>query len=262
MREIVSLKDRYRAVQERIASAAQKAGRSPSDVLLVAVTKFAGMEEIRELIEMGHVDFAENRVQNLVQRAAQVEEFLQRHRQLHTGRGINVPRTVRWHMIGHLQRNKVKKVMALTRLIHSLDSLRLAEEIQAAAGRREEPVEILIQVNTSGEKGKFGMAPAAVRHLIEQMETMMALRPRGLMCMAPLSDDPQASRPTFERCRELFEEVKKTLPATARFDILSMGMSNDFEVGIECGANLVRVGTAIFGPPRQEQVDAEAAEEE
>ena len=244
-----TLKNRFESVRQRITDAAGRAGRSAENIILVAVTKNASIDQIRELIALGHVDFGENRVQNLVQRAAQVDEFLQRHHELSRGRASDVPSKVRWHMIGHLQRNKVRKVIPLVRLIHSVDSLRLAEEIQTGATKREDPVEILLQVNTSGERSKFGVAPAAVRHLIDQIDTMMNVRVRGLMCMAPESEDITESRRYFELAAELFEDVKRIGVGGDRFDILSMGMSNDFETAIECGANVVRVGTAIFGEP-------------
>jgi PLP dependent protein len=179
-----SLRGRYAAVKERIAAAAARGGRSGDNIVLVAVTKYAGIEQVRELVELGHADFGENNVQSLVQRAAQIEEFLQRRREL-GARPSLLPKAVRWHMIGHLQRNKVRKALGLARLVHSVDSLRLAEEIQAGAGRLEEPVEVLIQVNVSRERSKFGIAPAATRHLIDQMDTMLSIRVRGLMCMAP-----------------------------------------------------------------------------
>jgi pyridoxal phosphate enzyme (YggS family) len=252
--ELKTLKQRYAAVKDRIAAAAKQAGRTPENIVLVAVTKYAAIDQVRQLIELGHVDLGESQVQNLVHRAAQIEEFLQRHRQLGIGaagsaKGVAIPKQIRWHMIGHLQRNKVRKALGLARLIHSVDSLRLAEEIQAAATKVEEPVEVLIQVNVSGEKSKFGVAPAAARHLIDQMDTMLSIRVRGLMCMAPLADDPEAVRPVFHRGRELFEDIRRIGIAGERFDILSMGMSSDFDVAIECGANMVRVGAAIFGEP-------------
>ncbi len=245
--EAATLKERYRAVQDRIAAAARRAGRSPEGIVLIAVTKYAAIDQVRELLELGHIDLGESQMQNLVQRAAQIEEFLQRHRQLGGSKTSLVPKKIRWHMIGHLQRNKVRKVIGLARLIHSVDSLRLAEEIQAATTKVDEPVETLIQVNVSGEKSKFGVAPAAARHLIDQMDTMVNVKVRGLMCMAPLVEDPEKSRPVFQRGRELFEDIVRSGAAGDRFDILSMGMSSDFEVAIECGANMVRVGTAIFG---------------
>jgi PLP dependent protein len=242
-----TLKGRYEDVRRRIAEAAARCGRRTDDIVLVAVTKFASIDEIRELIQLGHTDFGESRVQNLVQRAAQIDEFLQRRRQLGTGDQPALPAQVRWHMIGHLQRNKVRKVTDVARLIHSVDSLRLAEELQAIADKNDEPIEILVQVNTSGEKSKFGIAPAATQHFIEQIENTMTLRVRGLMCMAPLCENPRDARPTFERCRELFDDVRSMGFMGESFNILSMGMTNDFEVAIECGANIVRIGSAIFG---------------
>ncbi len=244
-----SLKQRYAAVRERIVAAAGRFGRSPDDILLTVVTKSASIDQIRELIELGHMDFGENRVQTLVHRVAQIDEFLQRHRELSGGKEVHLPTRVRWHMVGHLQRNKVRRVLKVVRLIHSVDSLRLAEEIQMASGRDDEPVEVLVQVNTTGEKSKFGVAPAAAGHLIEQIDTMMNLRPRGLMCLAPVVEDAELARPVFERCRELFDEISSDGVGGEQFDLMSMGMSHDFEVAIECGANIVRVGSAIFGPP-------------
>jgi len=257
MRTAEPLRKRYETVRERVAAAAARTGRGAKDILLIAVTKFAAIDQIRELIELGHVDFGENRVQNLVQRAAHIEEFLERHRQLTSAKAVNIPDQVRWHMIGHIQRNKVRKVVNVARLIHSVDSLRLAEEIQLVAARRDDPIEVLLQVNTSGERSKSGVAPAAAAHLLEQIDTMLSIRPRGLMCMAPLVDDPELARPVFERCQELFEEIAKSGIGGERFDILSMGMSNDFEIAIECGANLVRVGSAIFGPPPDPETEAQ-----
>ena len=250
-----TLRERYEAVRARIADAARRVDRPPGAVLLTVVTKNAAIDQVRELIELGHMDFAENRVQTLVHRAAQIEEFLQRHRQIRGSKPVNLPDRLRWHMIGHLQRNKVRRVLDLVRLVHSVDLLRLAEEIQVTADRREEPVEVLVQVNISGVKSKYGVAPAAASHLVEQIDTMMTLRPRGLMCMAPLADDPETVRPAFERCRELLEDIRSAGIGGDQFDILSMGMSSDFEVAIECGANIVRVGSAIFGPPVPDERD-------
>src|SRR5688572_7469689 len=187
----LTLKQRYLAVKERVAAACKRSGADPATIVVVAVTKYAAIDQVRELIELGHVDLGESHVQNLIQRAAQIEEFLQRHRQLGGAKAALVPKQIRWHMIGHLQRNKVRKVLGLARLIHSVDSLRLAEEIQAASTRLEQPVEVLIQVNVADERSKFGIAPAATRHLIDQMDTMLNIRVRGMMCMAPLADDPQ-----------------------------------------------------------------------
>lgn len=268
MTTIASLKDRYTEVRERIAHAAARAGTEAERILLVAVTKFAEPDQIRELIRLGHTDFGENRVQQLVQRATIIDEWLQRHR---TVPGVippapggrespaagsegewqspAMPGTVRWHMIGHLQRNKARKVVDVCRLIHSVDSLRLAEELQLIGMKREKPIDVLVQVNCSGERQKFGCAIAAAPHLVAEIETMVQLRVRGLMTMAPLSDRAEDSRGTFARCRELFDEIRESGDVPPSFNILSMGMSGDFEIAIEEGANMVRVGSAIFGEP-------------
>lgn len=262
------LAERYRQVMDRVAAAAARSGRQPRDVFVVAVSKYADMDQVRELIRLGHRDFGESRALQLAQRAAMIDELMGRRRVAPTvaGAALNPAHAptpdssagatsptdaVRWHMIGHLQRNKVKKIIGLTRLIHSVDSLRLVEEIQAIAFKRDEPVEVLVQVNCSGERNKHGCAVAAAAHLCEQIDTMIHLRVRGLMTMAPYSENPEDSRYTFERCREVFDDIRARSIGGDAFNILSMGMTGDFEVGIECGANLVRIGSAIFGdrPP-------------
>jgi len=244
------LQDKYRAVNDRIADAAARSGRSARDVLMVAVTKNAGPEQIRSLVEMGHVDLGENRVQQLSQRVGQLTEFLNRKKSLgsaSTKTGDGTPDAVRWHMIGHLQRNKVKQVVPLVQLIHSVDSLRLAEELHSFAARRDETIDILLQVNASGEQQKHGIAPPAVLHMAEQIDSMMHLRLRGLMCMAPYSDNPEDARPVFARTAELYQDLKAAGEIGQYATVLSMGMSGDFEVAIEEGANVVRIGTALFG---------------
>ncbi len=273
METALTTADRYNEVRSRIARAAERSGRRAEDVLLVAVTKYAEMDQVRELMALGHQDFGESRAQQLIQRAAMVEELIGRRKTMPgvssantpsgspSGAGgrlsavaggladpaARLPESVRWHMIGHLQRNKVKKLMGQVRLIHSVDSLRLVEEIQTIAFKRDEPVECLVQVNTSGEKSKYGCAVAAAMPLCEQIDTMIHLNVRGLMTMAPYSENPEDARSTFERCAELFEEIRTRGIGEGQFNILSMGMTNDFEVGIECGSNMVRVGTALFG---------------
>ncbi len=240
----------YGAVRERIHEAAERSGRSGEDVALIAVTKYASAEQIRALLELGHADLGEGRVQQLVQRAGQAEEFLARRRAMGGGgdRGVEaLPERVRWHMVGHLQRNKVKQVVPLVDLIHSLDSLRLAEELHSLGNREDRVIDVLIQVNTSGEGTKNGIAPPAVLHLAQELDLMMHLRLRGLMTIAPYADDPETVRPVFRRTTELFHELRDADFATDHINILSMGMSGDFEVAIEEGANVVRVGSAMFG---------------
>ena len=263
-----TLTGRYQAVAERVRRASAASGRHPDDVMLVAVTKFAEVDDIRALIELGHQDFGENRVQQLVQRKAMVDETLERARTLKgvsgsrrslfdDGGASGPPDVVRWHMIGHLQRNKVAKVVPVARLIHSVDSLRLVEEMQSYAVKRDIDVECLVQVNCSGEASKAGCAVAAAQHLCEQIDMTGNLRIRGLMTMAPIVEDPADAAPTFERCAEVFSDVRRRGIGEAGFNILSMGMSNDFEVAIAHGSNMVRVGTAIFGSKPVEDDEAE-----
>lgn len=260
-----TLRERYDDVRSRIARAAEKSGRRASDVVLVAVTKYASIEDIRELVALGHVDLGENRVQQLVQRAAIIDEFNARRSE----RGAKVT-PVRWHMIGSLQRNKVKQAVDTVRLIHSVDSLRLAEELQeyaeergsAPGGDKYGPVDVLVEVNVAGERSKHGCAPAAARHLVDMIDTMVALRPRGIMCMAPNTGSIDDARRTFIRCKELFDEIRAIGSGGERFDILSMGMSGDYEVAIECGSNMVRVGSAIFGEQKDPAEHGDHADDE
>lgn len=239
--------DRYRALMERVEAAAQRSGRDKEDIIVVLVSKYGTLEQIRKLIELGHRDFGESRAQQLEQRSVQIAEWLTRMSEVPPS-GVTLPSAdgVRWHMVGHLQRNKTKKAIAHARLVHSVDSLRLAEDIQSYAAKRDEPVEVLVQVNVSGEQQKSGVAPPAVRHLIDQIDTMVNVSVRGLMCMAPEGADEETLRAIFTRCRELFDETKKFGGGGENFNILSMGMSNDFEAAIECGSNCIRIGSLVF----------------
>ncbi len=261
---VESLASRYAEVRQRIDAAARVSGRSGTDILLVAVSKYAGMDEVRELVSLGHTDFGENQVQQMQQRAAMITEWQQRQRGMSqikpSGPSTNASgdRTVRWHMIGHLQRNKVRKAIDTARLIHSVDSLRVAEEIQAIAMRLDRVVDVLIQVNASGEGSKFGVLLPAAIHLAEQMDSMVNLRVRGLMTMAPHGQTTEEARPTFARTRDLFEEMRKVGLVSSAFNILSMGMSGDYEAAIAEGSNLVRVGSGIFGSPAPQGSDETA----
>lgn len=280
-----SLEARYAEVRDRVSRAADRAGRKDEEIVLVAVTKTAAPDQIRALIDLGHRDFGENRVQQLVQRASIVEEYFSRLRVLPNIRrardgaqgvdqdtlfvrsagsellaptsatskpspsasGVPDKSAIRWHMIGHLQRNKARKIAEFTRLVHSVDSLRLAEELQTVAIKRDQIIDVLVQVNCSGEATKFGCPVPAAIPLAEQIETMINVRVRGLMTMGPLNGDQNETRATFSRCRELFEEMRTRGIGEGRFNLLSMGMSGDFEIAIAEGANIVRVGSAIFG---------------
>lgn len=246
------LLQRYSTVCERVERAAAKAGRRSQQVLLVAVTKHAEPDQILQLVQAGHRDFGENRVQQLLQRAPMLDEQVSRMRSMGAALGGD-PKSkhepIRWHMIGQLQRNKARQVADVCRLIHSVDSLRVAEELQEVGLKRDKPVEILLQVNCSGEAGKAGCPSPAVLHVVEQIHSMIHLKLRGLMTMAPDASNAEQARPVFGRCRELFEEVIAEGMVDKGFNILSMGMSGDYEVAIEEGANLVRVGSSIFADP-------------
>ena len=249
-----SLEARYREVKDRIAAAARKAGRPPESIVTVAVSKYAEFEDIRALAALGHRDFGESRVQQLAQRAAMMDELLGRQKTMasvaaarRSDTGDAAADSLRWHLIGHLQRNKVVKAIPTVRLIHSVDSLRLIEEIQTYAVRKDFDVDVLVQVNCSGEASKFGCAVPAALHLCEQIALSGNINIRGLMTMAPYSENPQDSRVTFSRLRDLYEDIIREGVGGERFNILSMGMTSDFEVAIECGSNMVRIGSAIFG---------------
>ena len=238
------LAEKLDEVRGRIADAAAKAKREPGEVTLVAVTKSAAPEQIREVLQLGVADLGESRVQFLTQRAAQVNEFLQRQQ----GRSDTpVPEKVRWHMIGHLQRNKVKPVLPLVSLVHSVDSLRLAEELDTSSAKLGRRTPLLLQVNASEEPSKHGVAVGAAVHLAEQIDTMPNLQLQGLMTMGPLEQPEAKVRQAFARTREIFEEMRWHKIGGAGLRHLSMGMSDDFELAIAEGATMVRIGSLLFG---------------
>lgn len=240
MSEKVDIADNLERVRERMAEAARRAGRNPEEITLVAVTKTIEPAIVKEAIDLGLTDFGENRVQEAEGKAPLLPE-------------------VTWHMIGHLQRNKVKKALLIFDIIHSVDSLRLAQEIDRRASRIGVGVPVLLEVNLSGEATKYGfrMAPCVTRgeekeaffSYVEEILTLPCLEVKGLMTMAPLVAHPKKARPYFKRLRGLREELKERFPQ-ARWEDLSMGMTDDFEVAIEEGATMVRIGRAIFGERR------------
>ncbi len=238
------LSDKLDEVRDRIAKACAQAKREVAEVTLVAVTKTAAPEQIREILQLGVGDLGESRVQMLAQRASQVNEFHQRR--LQHG-DAEVAGKLRWHMIGHLQRNKVKQILPVVSLIHSVDSLRLAEELETAATKADRRLPVLMQINASEEVQKYGVAVGASVHLAEQIDSMPHLQLMGLMSMAPLSEDEAKIRHCFARTREIFEEMKWHKIGGSSFKHLSMGMSHDFEQAIAEGATMVRVGSALFG---------------
>ena len=237
------LTDNLRRVRDRMANACIRAGRDPEEVSLVAVTKYVGVDLIRQLLELGHRQIGESRGQELVRRAAMIREMRGRLEQGGAGSAFPEPS---WHMVGHVQRNKVKQVLPWVTMIHSVDSLRLAEEISHRAERLERTIDVLLQVNAAGESQKSGVAVGAVGHLAEQIVSLPHLRVCGLMTMAPLTDDTSRIAWTFERLAEIFEDLNKERFTGREFRHLSMGMTNDFEIAIEHGATMVRIGSALF----------------
>ena len=226
-------------IRQTIADACARVGRQPADVTIVAVTKAVEPDAIKSLIGTGVVNLGENRVAQLVERKDLVDAWMRRRR-------TETPVPVRWHMIGHLQRNKVKAVLGADAVIHSIDSLRLAEEINTRCERDNRVASVLLQVNCSAESQKHGVAVGAAAYLGELISSMKHVRLAGLMTMAALTDDPETTRPTFTRLRELFEEMRHNGVGGETFKHLSMGMSQDYAVAVEEGATILRIGTALF----------------
>lgn len=218
---------RVEEVRERIERARVRAGRADS-VTLVAVTKTHPSDAVRAVLAAGVVDVGENRVQELEEKVAEV------------GRGA-----VGWHLIGHLQRNKAGKALPLFDLIHSLDSLRLAEALSAEAVKRGITARALVQVNASGEESKGGFEPGELVDVVGRIAGLPGMKVEGLMTMAPFTDDESVVRAAFRRTRELLDDAARQVAGTGRQ--LSMGMSNDFEIAVEEGSTLVRVGSVLFG---------------
>jgi pyridoxal phosphate enzyme (YggS family) len=238
---MLKIADRVARVEQTIASACARARREPGDIRLVVVTKSADFEAVKDVLRLGYSHLGENRVQQLKKVAAQVVEFIAQPEE-----GAALPQEVQWHMIGHLQRNKVRQVLPLVSLIHSVDTLRLAEEISASGAKLNMSPRILLQVNTSNEPQKYGVPIGAATHLAEQIETLPNLELIGLMTMAPLTRNTDIIRACFTRARELFYEMRGEKIVGERFTELSMGMSSDYEVAIEEGATILRIGSAIF----------------
>jgi len=216
------------SVRRRIAAAAERSGRAPESVRLVAVTKTVGLDEIRALHDLGVRDFGESRV-------------LEALRRIEALKGLGA----RWHLIGHVQTRKANKAIGAFDLIHSLDSVRLAQALDAAAAPTDAVVSALVEVNVSGEETKAGFAPDDLGPALEKIGAMKSLRVDGLMTMAPIAADPEQTRPVFAGLRALRDRFARAAPGI-ELRLLSMGMTQDFEVAVEEGADLIRVGTALF----------------
>ena len=222
---------RLTAVQERIAAAARNAGRAPDEVKLIAISKTHPASAIRTLIDLGATDLGENRVQEAEDKITEI------------GR-----ETVRWHLVGHLQANKARRAISLFEVIHSLDSLDLAKRLNRLCEEEgRETLAVLIQVDLGHEETKSGITESELTHLVDELGPLTHLKLIGLMTLPPFFDDAEQSRPFFRRLRELRDELELRGAFGDRKGELSMGMTHDFEVAIQEGATMVRIGTAIFG---------------
>ena len=232
---LVMMKDNIQNIEERIQAACDRAGRNRNEVTLIAVSKTKPNDMLMEAYQLGMRHFGENKVQ----------ELAQKYEELNAG----FPEKVYWHQIGHLQRNKVKYIVDKATLIHSVDSLRLAEQIEEDAAKRNLICDILIEVNIAEEDSKFGVRCEDVYPLIKELGHLSHIRLRGLMTVAPYVEDAEKNREYFKKLRQLSVDIKsKNIDNICDgFNILSMGMTGDFEVAIEEGATMVRVGTGIFG---------------
>ncbi|MCC7145025.1 MAG: hypothetical protein IT443_01120 [Phycisphaeraceae bacterium] len=289
------LRERYRRVMDKVAEAATQYGRPPESIVVVAVTDQASPDQIRQMVELGHVDLGETTVAQLPQRALQLQEFLGRRRFLTRlrprpegegashgaaggaqGPSVQVPAAganpaganpqVRWHLLGPVPKNKIKPLVSLVRLIHSIDNLRVAEDLHAFAGRLESPgveaegaaaerptrqpvdvLDVLLQVNVLGDPQVSGVVAPAAIHLAEQIDSMVNLRLRGLCINTRPGMKPGELEMTFARGAELYQDLLSEKIGGRSFNILAMGEDHSFEAAVAAGANLVSIGQAIFG---------------
>ena len=229
----MSINDNVAAIRRRISQAAARSGRSPDSITLMAVSKTVELERIQQAYEAGIRVFGENRVQEFGDKAPRFQ-------------GLN---DAQWHLIGHLQTNKAKKAVELFQAVDSVDSLRLAEKLNQAAKQLNKILPVLIEINAGGEENKSGVPSdsAELEELLQAVQHFTHLQVRGLMTIPPFTEDPEGARPYFRRLRELRDKIASRKLPRIQMDVLSMGMSHDFEVAIEEGSTCVRVGTAIFG---------------
>lgn len=223
------LQDNLKKVQENIRKACKKAGRNEEEVTLIAVSKTKPLSDLEEILDAGVIEFGENKVQELCDKFEHIKS------------------PVHWHMIGHLQTNKVKYIVDKVCLIHSVDSLKLASQISKEAEKKQVECDVLIEVNVAQEESKFGITTDETLTLIREVAVLPHVHIKGLMTIAPFVDDPEENRPVFRSLYELSKTVAKEQIPDVSMEILSMGMTNDYMVAIEEGATMVRVGTGIFG---------------
>ena len=225
----MSVCENYRVVEEKVENACKRAGRNREEVTLIAVSKTKPVSMIEELLPLGVRDFGENKVQEL------------------TAKEEELPKDIHWHMIGHLQRNKVKYVVDKDCMIHSVDSLRLAQEISKEAVKHDLVMPVLVEVNVAGEESKFGVSVEEAPSLVEEISKLPGIHVNGLMTIAPYVEDPEENRSVFRNLRKLSVDIGEKNFDNVTMNVLSMGMTGDYEVAIEEGATHVRVGTGIFG---------------
>ena len=221
------LQANLRDVNDRIAAACARAGRSREEVRLIAVTKYVGVEVAKALLTLGATDLGESRPQELWRKAAAVPDAT-------------------WHLVGHLQRNKVDRTLPCVRWIHSVDSRRLLDALETTAARQGRTVDALLEFNLSGEETKHGFAPSDVELIIARLEEVRSVHIGGLMTMAAFTEDAKVIRATFAALRQLRDQLARHVSPPHRMQHLSMGMTHDFEIAIEEGATMVRIGTALY----------------
>ena len=223
------LKENLKEVQENILKACEKSGRNPEDVTLIAVSKTKPVPMLQEIYDENIRDFGENKVQELVEKYDEL------------------PQDIKWHMIGHLQRNKVKYIIDKVSMVHSVDSVRLAEAIEKEAAKKDICIPVLIEVNVAGEESKFGLSVEEVLPFLEEISSYEHLQVKGLMTIAPFVANPEENREVFQKLKKLSVDIATKNINNVNMSVLSMGMTNDYQVAVEEGATMVRVGTGIFG---------------
>ncbi len=223
------LSENLRDVEKKIEEACRRSGRDPKEVTLIAVSKTKPVEMLQEIYDAGARNFGENKVQEIMDKYD------------------HLPQDIHWHMIGHLQRNKVKYIVDKVKMIHSVDSLRLAQTIDKEAQKKNVTVPILIEVNVAEEDSKFGLSLEEVTALVEEIAKLPNVRVCGLMTVAPFVEDPEENREVFRSLKKLSVDIAAKNINNVTMSVLSMGMTNDYEIAVEEGATMVRVGTAIFG---------------
>ena len=224
----MSIKENLDLINEKITIAAEKSGRKREDVLLLAVSKTVDVPRIKEAVDLGLVDLGENKPQEINWKYFEIEN-------------------VRWHQIGHLQTNKVKYIIDKVCLIHSVDSLKLAEEISKRAKAKDITMDVLVEINIAGEEAKSGVPLSEAEELAVEISKLDNIRVKGLMTVAPFVENPEDNREYFKQMKKLFVDIKEKNYNNIAMQYLSMGMTNDYEIAVEEGANIVRIGTGLFG---------------